>query len=128
MPEKYQREIEEILLRTASSTRRERRTSPAGWLWGRFMGGLGDLFRRLSHLLTPEKLLLLSLATFLCTLVARAVMPALTTYFAMAGLLLFISSYALYFKTPGSGENHWRGQVLKHPSARWAWLRRLFRR
>ena len=127
MPEKYQREIEEILLRTASSKRRQRRISPAGWLWSRFISGLRDLFGRLSPLLTPEKLLLLSLVMFLCTLVARAVVPALTTYFAMAGLLLFISSYALYFKTPGSGKGRLRGQILQHPSARWAWLRRLFR-
>ena len=117
MPEKYQREIEEILgnvedLR-AHRAKMERRgfLRTSGAALGRFLGGRGW------HL-SPGRIMLGSLSLLLVALLLKSSTPGLVAPMVWTGIVLFILGYALFFINPPSYEKRWRGHVIER-TPRW---------
>ncbi len=117
MPEKYQREIEEILsnvqdLRSHRANRERRGFLQAcGVVLGRLVGGR-------NWRLSPGRIMLGSLAILLVALMLKSSMPGLVAPIVWTGIVLFILGYALFFINPPSYEKRWRGNVIER-QPRW---------
>lgn len=128
MPEKYEREIEEIL-RKASFSAPEGRRRSSGW-----MSDLASIWRQRTADLSPTRLLVLGMVLALVGYFLRALVPGLgfpTSVLALAFLVggLILSMSQRNSRRPAS----WRGQELTIPvdtfwarlKARWDdWRRR----
>lgn len=128
MPERYQREIEDIL-------------QQAGDLGsGNGKGGPSRSFPRLVWLqlvrslsgkpwsISPGRVMLTAVVLLLSALLMGALVPGLASPVAWAGLVLFIVGYAMFFIRPARGglEKRWRGQPMDYD--RDTWWNRLRRR
>lgn len=126
MPQRFQREIEEILQRSSQLPEgnvARRRAGPLGFV----PSSPRDVLRSIS----PGKILFASLALLLSALFVRSVAPGVVGLLLWTSLVLFIIAYAMFFaRWEGKGiERRWRGQVIEsppHPS-RWQRLRRRLR-
>ena len=129
MPERYQKEIEEILEQAGdlgtSGRGRGRRDGilRLAWLQVReSMGGKG-------WSLSPGRVMLIAIGLLLSALFLGSVIPGLTGLLAWAGLILFIVGYGMFFLRPGrSVEKRWRGRSIDDTESPWdRWRRRLRR-
>ena len=129
MPERYQKEIEEILEQArdlgTSGRGRGRRDGilRLAWLQVReSMGGKG-------WSLSPGRVMLIAIGLLLSALFLGSVIPGLTGLLAWAGLILFIVGYGMFFLRPGrSVEKRWRGRPIDDTESLWdRWRRRLRR-
>ncbi len=114
MPEKYQREIEEILGGidgAQSHDGKARKSQSKGNLVWRLLGGRG-------WGISPGKILLVSLVLLLTALLVKGSMPGLVAPVLWTGIVLFILGYALLFINPPSYEKRWRGRVVE-PTPGW---------
>ncbi len=126
MPERYKREIEEILKQVgeiASPPKERKPQKPSVWqlIWlyvKRSLGGKAWSF-------SPGRVLLIAIALLLTALVVRPFSGGLVAPLAWAGLLLFIIGYAMFFVKPPKIEKRWRGQAVGVGRESW-WSR--FRR
>ena len=118
MPQRYQKEIEDIL---EQSGKLRRVDGGAGsripfrrlvWLWlSRLARG-----RRWPQ---PGRLMLVAVCLLLSALLVRAVVPGIAGPLAWAGLLLFVLGYATFFVRPRGVEKRWRGQSIEEPRRSW---------
>ena len=117
MSNKYEQEIEEILKRSDAvlkkdgprPARSEQRTS------GKFTIPLGRLMGGRSLKLSAGKLMLTSFAVLLLAMVLGATKVGGVVYLVVAGLILFVIAYGLFFIRPGqssSYEKRWRGRLI----------------
>ena len=130
MPDKYLKEIEEILKRAdevmpkeGAARSRQRTRSPSGSVspLSRLSGGRG--FK-----ISAGKLMLASFALLLLALVLGAAGIVSVFAFVVAGLVLFVIAYALFFIRPGSSqEKRWRGRVIEESPSMWNRFRRIFK-
>lgn len=116
MPDdRIQREIEEILNRlddfvperSARGTRR--RPSDAAAAFGRRI--LGPLSR-----VSLRHVMLTAVVLIVVSLLARGAQPAFATWLLVAGVILFLTSFALSVfnrSAPPSAERHWRGRPIE---------------
>ena len=128
MPERFQREIEEILEHSEDSPKDSPRQpgkkakGPSG-RGGMFSGWLGDV-------LAPSRLFMASGGLLLTALVLNVAGAGLAGLLFWLGLVLFIVAYAIYFVRSEKGpERRWRGRVVEYdtgPSWRGR-IRRWFR-
>ena len=121
MPDRYRREIEEIL-RQAGEVEASERPKRSGrsiprtvWLYVKqSLGGKG-------WSLSPGRIMLIAVSLFL----AAAILPAMVSVSGLgmllgfAGLLLFIVGYAMFFVKPPTIEKRWRGQPLDEVGESW---------
>ena len=121
MPERYQREIEDIL----------RQAGDLGS--GQGNGGSSRSFPRLvwRHLvqslsgkpwsISPGRVMLTAVVLLLSALIMGALVPGMAGPVAWAGLVLFIVGYAMFFIRPAGGgvEKRWRGQPIDYDSDSW---------
>ncbi|MFH1141078.1 MAG: hypothetical protein V1724_05310 [Chloroflexota bacterium] len=117
MSEKYQREIEEILvniedLRSHRASQKRRGFLPAS------RATLGSLVGGRGWHLSPGRIMLGSLALLLVALLLKSSMPGLVAPMVWTGIVLFILGYALFFINPPSYEKRWRGNVIERPPRR----------
>ena len=126
MPERYKREIEEILKQAGEirSLPRERKPQkPSIWelVWlyvKRSLGGKAWSF-------SPGRVLLIAIALLFAALVVRPFSGGLVAPLAWAGLLLFIVGYAMFFVKPPKLEKRWRGQTIdEQGESLWSRIRR----
>ena len=124
MPDRYQREIEDILRQAGDlgpgprSARRRRGLlaliwryfgqAPSGNAWG----------------ITPGRVMLAAVAVLLLALVAGSMTSGVAPLLGFAGLLLFIVGYAMFFIKPPKAEKRWRGQPIEYGSSWWSRLRK----
>ena len=111
-----QREIEEILNRLDEfvpeervPSRLRRRTSAAAAAIGRAV--LGPLAR-----ISLRQVMLTSLALIVLAFFAMRIHPLFARWVIIAGLILFLTSFALSFVSRGSPptvEKHWRGRPIE---------------
>ena len=121
MSNRYRREIEEIL-KQAGETPVPPPSSPAEskkgfgrllWLYvSRSLGGR-------SWSLKPGRIMLIGVSLLVLALVFSRFIPGLGGPLALAGLLLFIVAYAMFFVKPSTIEKRWRGQSLDENSSWW---------
>ena len=123
MPDRYKQEIEEIL-KEAGETPPPRPTPVRGepvpsfwrllWLYAkRLVGGR-------TWPVKPGRLMLIGVSLLILALVFSRMIPGLGGPLAIAGLLLFVLAYVLFFVKPSSTiEKRWRGRRLENDTAWW---------
>ena len=121
MPDRYRREIEEIL-RQAGELESSERPKRSGqsiprlvWLYVKqSLGGKG-------WSLSPGRIMLIAVSLFLAAAILPAMVPVsgLGMLLGFAGLLLFIVGYAMFFVKPPKIEKRWRGQPIDHVGESW---------
>ena len=133
MSDRYQREIEEILRQAGEAEppakakpafRRPPRPSLRRLAWSHLKQSLGGKAWSIS----PGRAMLAAVLLLLAALVLNATMPGFTGPVALAGLILFIVAYGMFFIRPRKPpEKRWRGQVIdideESDSSRWDRLR-----
>ena len=119
VPEKYQKEIEEILEQAGGlvSSSRPARTRPSLLRLVRqyISNSLGGRLWSLN----PGRIMAVAVALLLLALLFTRIVPGIGGPVALAGLLLFIVGYGMFFVQP------WRGQPIEQDDSSW-WSR--FRR
>ena len=124
MSDKYKNEIEEIL-RNAEEVMPKGQPGPAK----RTSGNSGGFFSTRARLpigrglkISAGKLMLGSLGLFLLALVLGAATNISVVFLVVAGLVVFVIAYALFFVRPSgssSYEKRWRGRVIEGAPAPW---------
>ena len=114
MSDKYMKEIEEILKQAEDSLPKDRVRSPSGT--PKTVGGpLGRVSGKIR--ITPGKLMLGSFALLLLALIMSLAGVGSVVHLVVAGLVLFVIAYALFFVRPGgsfsSYEKRWRGRPIE---------------
>ncbi len=110
MPEKYEREIEEILRKTSfSAPDRSHRSS--GW-----MNDLTSAWRQYTADLSPTRLLVLGMVLALVGYFLREFIPELGFPMSLLALALLVGGLVLSMSQRNSRQpNRWRGQVIDVP-------------
>ena len=118
MPNKYEKEIEDILERAgdfggkpgkgdAPKKPRSRSVRRLVWLYVRqsLSGGLWSF--------SPGRVMLIGFVLLLSTLLIMPFVDGVAGYLAWAGLLLCIIGYGMFLARPPSVEKRWRGRPLE---------------
>ncbi len=128
MSDKYMKEIEEILRRaeeakaTERTSPRKRRSRPSG----RFLSLLSRLPKLRIPRVSAGKLMVASVVMLLLALVLPRAGIGSVVIFVVAGLVLFVIAYALFFVRPGgiAHEKRWRGRPIEEGPPLWTRFRR----
>ncbi len=125
MSDKYQKEIEEILKR-AEEVMPKDRPSSAGKQRGSALNSLGQLSSSgRGFKLSAGKIMLASLGLLLLALILGAMGMGTMVPLVVAGLILFVIAYALFFVRPGASyEKRWRGRVIEEQPTPWDRVKR----
>ena len=112
MPEKYEREIEEIL---AKSSKEFKKAPPSKSFLNILFRYLNQSVRIRNFKISPGRIMLVGLCLLLLALIIRTFAPTWTSFFAWTGLLLLILGYFLFFLgSKNSGpEKRWRGRPIE---------------
>ncbi len=130
MPEKYRREIEDLLSQIEGQhetvePKRPRSSRAPFKAMLRFFAGKG-------WSITPGRIMLASVALLLIALLFSSSMPGLLApLIGWGAVVIFVLGYALFFINPsGSYEKMWRGQPIDEPPPAnlWEKLRRKLQR
>ena len=81
--------------------------------------------------ISPGRVMLTAVSLLLAALLLRPFVPGAVGFLALAGLLIFMVGYLMFFVKPRGGlEKKWRGQSVEEPSqnALTAWWERFRRR
>jgi hypothetical protein len=114
VPEKYEREIEEILRRMSYPTQSRRRRS-AGWL-----GDLSTIWRRYTSDVSPSQLLVLGIALAFFGYFVRAFIPALGFPLSLLALACLVGGLALSMRQRNSQRpSVWRGETIDLSNGDW---------
>ncbi len=129
MPEKYQKEIEDLLDNLSSLPRgpaRKRKPS----LVRVALGGIGALLGGRGWRISPGRIMLGAVILLLTAWWFTTMLPALAGLVAWAAVILFILGYAFFFISPRSTyQKRWRGEPLEQePSPWWTRFRRRAKR
>ncbi|MQF68747.1 hypothetical protein FIM12_00210 [SAR202 cluster bacterium AD-804-J14_MRT_500m] len=134
MPDKFMREIEEIIERVerdGTLNEADLRTVP-----DRPPLGLHGITPRIFSLarfgnISPGKVMLAGISLLLLAVVISPFIHGTVSLLVWAGLLLFVIAYGLFFMRPAGiqYEKRWRGQLLEDPNvvSFWQKLKRRFR-
>jgi hypothetical protein len=117
MPEKYEREIEEIL---AKSPKIPQHQNGSRSFFNTLIKYLNQSVRIRNFKVSPGRIMVVGLSLLLLALIIRTFAPTWTSFFAWTGLLLLIVGYFVFFlgsknTTP---EKRWRGRRIETKS-RW---------
>ena len=119
MPERYQREIEEIL-RQAGESASVRESEEFGG--GPLSGRLSRIRRGIGNRIypSPGRIMFIGACLLLSAVLVNAIAPGLVGLLGWSGLILFVLAYALFFAKPGFRvEKRWRGRVLEPEENLW---------
>ena len=117
MPQKYQREIEEILQQAgdmglADPPKRRPKQGFGRLAWEYFKQSLsGSAFS-----VTPGRIMLGAVLILLAALVLNLATPGfgIVGILAWLGFILFIVGYAMFFIRPKTVQKRWRGDVIEY--------------
>ncbi len=119
MPEKYEREIEEILRKTSFSSPGRKQPFPGP------MDGLASAWRQYTADVSPTRLLVLGMAFALIGYVLRFVIPELGFPMSLLAVACLIGGFVLSMSRRSSRQQRWRGQAIDTPmNDVWAALKR----
>jgi hypothetical protein len=119
MPERYEKEIEEILRRKGSELGTPQRPEkPRAGFWRLVGQNLKKSLGGHAFSISPGRVLLIALTLVLAWAVLRGVgVGGMFALLGWVGLLLFIIGYGMIFVQPRGVEKRWRGQPLDTPSS-----------
>mgnify|MGYP001191181575 CR=1 FL=1 len=119
MPEKYQKEIEEILRQAGEMTpsRRGRKPGPGVWQAAKLYAAqsLGGKAWSLS----AGRILVVAICLLLLAAIFSRIVPGIGAPLALAALLLGIGGYGMLLAKPRKLEKRWRGQTLDEGGTSW---------
>ena len=124
MPDRYQREIEDILQQAGDLGTGPRSGRRRGGLLALVWRYLGQAPSGNAWGITPGRVMLAAVAVLLLALVAGSMTSGVAPLLGFAGLLLFIVGYAMFFIKPPKAEKRWRGQPIEYGSSWWSRLRK----
>lgn len=116
MPERYQREIEEILKQSGDLGSNEPKRSDQQSIWRLMLRSLGRFLGGRTWSISPGRVMLAAVVLLLLAFVLRFSASGLVAPLAWAGLLLFIVGYAMFFLRPPRIEKRWRGRSMEEDS------------
>lgn len=124
MPERYQREIEDILGQADELSAGEQTPNRRSFIRGAF-SYVGSALSGQGRRISPGKILLTSLALVLVAALFKAVLPGIVAPVLLwAAVIIFILGYALFFiNTSDSQEKRWRGRLVEEHPTFWDRLR-----
>ena len=126
MADRYQREIEEILEQAGEAAPpiapSPRKVGLRKLVWAHIKQSLAG--KPLSF--SPGRAMLAAVLLLLAALVLNSVGVGPVALVALAGLILFIVAYGMFFIRPPKAQKRWRGQVIEEESSGSWWDR--FRR
>ncbi len=109
MPEKYKKEVEEILEQAGVPPGRAVAPRRRPSFWQLILVYAGKAVGGRTWAITPGRVMIAAVVVLLLALVLRAG-PAM----GLVGLLLFIVAYAMFFMRPGNrAEKRWRGRAVE---------------
>ena len=119
MPEKYQKEIEDLLDNLSSlPSRPARKKRPS--LVRIVMGGVGTLLGGRGRSISPGRIMLGAVILLLTAWWFTTMLPGLAGLVAWAAVILFILGYAFFFVSPGNSyQKRWRGEPLEQAPSQW---------
>ena len=117
MPDKFIREIEEILERAEHSRPGDdlKASKKMGGRPGRSFDPTGRVsrLRRLVRVPSSGKVMLAGIGLILIAVLLNAFVPGRVSLAMWAGLILFVVAYGLFFVRPGPQyERRWRGRLV----------------
>ena len=117
MPQKYQREIEEILqqagdLGLSEPPKRRQEQGIVRLVWEYFKQSIGGS----AFSVTPGRIMLGAVLILLAALVLNLATPGfgIVGILAWLGFILFIVGYAMFFIKPKPVQKRWRGDVIEY--------------
>lgn len=115
MPEKYEREIEEIL---AKSSKDSKRSNANKSLLNMILRYLNQSVSVRNFKISPGRIMLIGICLLLLSLIIRTFAPTWTSFFAWTGLLILILGYFLFFlgSKNSAPEKRWRGRPIETKS------------
>ena len=116
MPERYQKEIEEILRQAGDLSSDVRPQRSGDGLFRLIRVQLSQSFGGKRWSLTPGRVMLAGVVFVLAGLVLGSAIPGITGLLAWGGLVLFIVGYGLFFLKPNTTEKRWRGRTVEYQS------------
>jgi hypothetical protein len=130
MSDKYMKEIEEILKQADAVLPGDRTRPPREK--PKATGGPFDSLGRVSGgmRISATKLMLASFGLLLLALILGAAGVGNVVHVVVAGLVLFVIAYALFFVRPGASltsssyEKRWRGRPMEERQTMMDWVRR----
>lgn len=122
MPEKYEREIEELLRQIGDLPSHESWTMRLRRSWNRTILRFHQRIGSFNRVLTPGNIIKISLALLLASFLLRAFVPRFSVYAYLIGLVLLVVGIAGFVLTERSApEQRWRGRIIELPSSHGQW-------
>ncbi len=113
MPEKYEREIEELLRQMGDLAQQEGWRTRLRRRWGRIAGYFHTRTHSLDRILTPGNIIKASLLLLVASFLLRAFVPRLSVYAYLIGLVLLVVGIAAFVLSERSAPEHrWRGRII----------------
>jgi hypothetical protein len=119
MSEKYQQEIEEILKESGELVPSSRSGKTRFDLWRLIQLYATNSLGGKIWSLTPGRVIVAAVSLLLLALLFARVVPGIGGPVALAGLLLFIIGYGMFFVQPRGIEKRWRGQLVDQEDNSW---------
>lgn len=117
MPEQYQDEIEEILKQAGESPKSPVERKPRAGLLPLLRQYFRQSMSGKGWPISPGRVMLTAVSLLLAALLLRPFVPGAVGFLALAGLLIFMVGYLMFFVKPRGGlEKKWRGQSVEEPS------------
>ncbi len=117
MPEQYQDEIEEILKQAGESPRPPVERQPRAGLLQLLRQYFRQSMSGKGWPVSPGRVMLTAVLLMLAAVVIRPFIPGAVGYLGVAGILIFLVGYLMFFVKPRRGlEKKWRGQPIEGPS------------
>ena len=109
MPDRFVREIEEILKETEDSGSLDSRKDPSKKDFGS-----NDSMGKPAGFLRSSNMMLAGIAFLLIAALMRQIFPGMVQLLLWTGIAMFIGAYFLFFIKPSSNkyQKKWRGQVI----------------
>ena len=119
MSKKYQQEIEEILKQAGEIVPSGRSRKSPDSIWRLMRLYIGQSLWGKGWSISPGRIMLTAGCLLVAALIVRAMVPGLAAPLGVAGLLLGVVGYAMFFIKPPKIEKKWRGQSLELPRESW---------
>ncbi|MCL4534499.1 MAG: hypothetical protein M1370_04980 [Bacteroidetes bacterium] len=124
MPEKYEREIEELLRQIGDLPSHDSWTARLRRTWDRSVRYLRQRMGSFNHILTPGNIIKTALILLVASFILRAFMPRFSVYAYLIGLVLLVVGIAGFVLAERAApEQRWRGRIIELPGSHQEWWR-----
>ena len=119
MSERYKKEIEEILRQSGELAPAGKDGRPRLSVWRQILLSITRSLGGRSWSLSPGRVMVSAVLLLLLSLIFTRMVPGIGGPLALAGLILFIVGYGMFFVKPSKIEKRWRGQPIEYSRGSW---------